>query len=166
MKKVIILFVASVFLFSTSQCKKDEDDKVENGNNQPGQQEKVIELEATDQMEYNKTEISAKKGQEVKVKLTAISALPAAAMSHNFVLLKSSADPAAVAQACSSSGTPENDYIAPVVEDDIIANTPAAAGGETVEVSFTAPEDIGEYDYICTFSGHSSTGKGVLTIEE
>ena len=41
------------------------------------------------------------------------------------------------------------------------------AGGETDEVTFTAPEEPGDYEYICTFPGHLAAGmKGTLTVEE
>jgi len=50
--------------------------------------------------------------------------------------------------------------------DQIIAHTDLAAGGETVEVIFTVPEETGDYPFICSFPGHFSAGMtGTLAVE-
>lgn len=127
------------------------------------QDTKVIKIDGLDSMKYSKTEITAKSGQKVTVKLTTISKLPAAAMSHDFVLLKSSANIKAFA--VSSSKHKENGYIDPSMKDQMIAHTGIASGGQTVEVTFTAPK-AGKYLYICTFPGHYLSGmKGILTVK-
>lgn len=57
-----------------------------------------------------------------------------------------------------------NDY---VPEDDaVIAYTPMSQPGETVEVTFTVPEESGEYGYLCTFPGHWATMQGTMIVEE
>ncbi len=109
--------------------------------------------------------ISAEPGEEIRVRLVTESDLPASAMAHNFVLLTLEADAAEFANAASKAK--DNEYIPADMEDDIIAHTDMAAGGETVEVTFTAPEETGEYEYICSFPGHYSGGmKGMLNVEE
>ena len=56
-------------------------------------------------------------------------------------------------------------YIPAAKKASILANTKLAGGGETVEVTFTAPTEPGEYTYICSFPGHVSGGmKGTLTV--
>jgi azurin len=86
-------------------------------------------------------------------------------MAHNFVLLTMNADAAAFANAAAKAR--DNEYIPTDMEDQIIAHTDLAAGGETVEVTFTAPEETGEYEYICSFPGHYSGGmKGMLNVKE
>jgi len=128
------------------------------------QDAKVIEMDGTDQLKFSKTEITAKPGQEITVKLTTVSSMPAAAMAHNFVLLTADADASEVAR--TSARYADNEYIAPEMEDQIIAYTDMAASGETVEVTFTAPEEPGDYTYVCTFPGHFLGGmKGTLTVE-
>jgi azurin len=128
------------------------------------QDAKVIEMEGTNTLKFSKTEITASPGQKITVKLTTVSKLPAQAMAHNFVLLKQSADATTVAQ--TSAKYADNKYIAPEMEDQIIAYTGMAGGGETVEVTFTAPDEPGIYTYVCTFPGHFLAGmKGTLTVE-
>ena len=128
------------------------------------QDAKVIEMDGLNTLKFSKTEITAKPGQKITVKLTTVSNIPPQAMSHNFVLLKQSADATAVAQA--SAKYADNEYISPEMKDQIIAYTDMGGGGETVEVTFTAPEEPGDYTYVCTFPGHFLGGmKGTLTVE-
>lgn len=125
---------------------------------------KVIEMKGTDQMRFSVENIEATPGQKITVKLTNDSKFPAAAMSHNFVLLKQSADAEAVDKA--SVTHRENDYIAPEMKDKIIAHTGLAGGGQTVQVTFNAPKKPGKYIYICTFPGHFNAGmKGTITVK-
>lgn len=37
--------------------------------------------------------------------------------------------------------------------------------GETVSVTFTAPEERGEYGYVCTFPGHRAPMQGTMHAE-
>jgi azurin len=128
------------------------------------QDAKVIEMDGLNTLKFSKTEITAKPGQKITVKLTTVSNIPPQAMSHNFVLLKQSADATAVAQA--SAKYADNEYISPEMKDQIIAYTDMGGGGETVEVTFAAPEEPGDYTYVCTFPGHFLGGmKGTLTVE-
>ena len=109
--------------------------------------------------------ITAAPGEELRIRLITESDLPASAMAHNFVLLTMNADAAAFANAAAKAR--DNEYIPTDMEDQIIAHTDLAAGGETVEVTFTAPEETGEYEYICSFPGHYSGGmKGMLNVKE
>lgn len=109
--------------------------------------------------------ITAKPGEKIRVKLTTKSKLPAMAMSHNFILLKRDADPEAFDKAASKAK--DNDYIPSGMTDKIIAHSGLAAGGETVEVTFTAPEKTGENTFLCSFPGHFASGmKGTLTVEK
>lgn len=132
--------------------------------NAVAQNVKVIEMKGTDQLRFSVENIEAAPGQKITVKLGNDTKFPAAAMSHNFVLLKQSADAKAFNQA--SAQHADNGYIAPELKGQIIAHTGLAGGGETVEVSFNAPEKPGEYIYVCTFPGHFAAGmKGTLTVK-
>lgn len=85
-------------------------------------------------------------------------------MSHNWVLLKQNANPAAFVQA--AMGAKANDYIPKSKLDKMIAHTDLVAGGESDSVTFTAPSKPGQYQYVCTFLGHFGAGmKGVLVVK-
>ena len=50
-------------------------------------------------------------------------------------------------------------------DEAILAYTPMANPGETVEVTFTAPSEPGNYRFICTYPGHFATMQGVLVVQ-
>jgi azurin len=109
--------------------------------------------------------ITAEPGEEIRIRLTTRSQMNANAMAHNWLLLTMDTD----AQAFSTAAlrAKDNDYVPANMTDQILAQTGLVGGGETTEVTFTAPEEPGEYEYICTFPGHFSAGmKGVLTVQE
>ncbi len=108
--------------------------------------------------------ITAEPGEEIRIRLTTKSSLPATAMAHNWILLEMGADAQAFANAASKAK--DNNYIPTDKQDQILTHTDLAAGGETVEITFTAPEEPGDYEYLCSFPGHYAAGmKGVLNVE-
>ncbi len=125
---------------------------------------RVVKLKADDKMQYDVKLIDAKAGEQIKVQLTTVSNLPKTEMSHNFVLLAkgTNADNFAMMAAMAR----DTNYIPKGQEKSILAQTSLAAGGETVEVTFTAPKEPGEYMYLCTFPGHYIAGmKGKLVVK-
>lgn len=104
-------------------------------------------------------------GEEIRITLTTVSNLPATAMSHNWTLIDMGTDLEAFWRAAISAR--DNDYISPDFEDQVIVHTRMLGNGETDSVTFTAPEETGEYDYLCTFPGHFSGGMyGKLIVQE
>ena len=141
------------FIFMTSVSAIAQDDA------------RVIEMKGLNNMTYDKTEIVAKPGEKITVRLTTVTDYKPRQMSHNFVLLKQTADVQSFIAASEKSAV--EDFIAPKMRDQVIAYTPMASGGETVEVTFTAPERPSKYMYVCTFPGHFFAGmKGTLTVKE
>ncbi len=125
---------------------------------------KVVEIKGTDDMKYSVTNIQATPGEEITVKLTAVGSMPKMVMAHNFILLKKGTDE----QAFVNAGALARDtaFIAPAQKEHVIASTPLAGAGETVEVSFKAPTAPGKYTYLCSFPGHFASGmKGTLTVK-
>jgi azurin len=124
---------------------------------------RTIELTATEAMKYDKTQLTARAGEKLRIVLKAVGSMPKMAMAHNFVLLKTGASPLEVNNAAFNARA--TDYIPESQKDKIIAFTPLAAGGETVEVTFTAPK-AGTYTFLCTFPGHFTQGmKGTLVVK-
>ena len=124
---------------------------------------RVVQIKGTDAMQYDRKSIEAKPGELLTVKLTAVSSMAKAEMSHNFVLLAPGVKPDSFAMAAAMAR--DNGYIPRAREKEILAATALAGGGETVEVTFTAPREPGEYVYICTFPGHFTGGmKGRLIV--
>lgn len=127
---------------------------------------RLIEIEVSDtlMMKFSVKTIEAAPGEELRVRLTNKGTLPKAAMGHNIIFLQKGTDmdefiPAAVAYK-DTTGVP------PEMESKVIAHTTILGPGEQEEITFKAPAEPGDYDYICSFPGHYLTGmKGVLTVK-
>lgn len=108
-------------------------------------------------MTFDVTTLKATAGKRVKIIFHNSSTdklLP-----HNWVLVRPGTE-AAVALAGLSQGA-EKGFLAP--GKDVLAASPLAARGETVEVIFTAPAP-GSYPFICTVPGHYMMMKGTLVV--
>ncbi len=125
---------------------------------------RTIEITGSETMKYSLSTITAKPGEKLRIVLKALGSMPKIAMAHNWVLLHAGVSPMEVSNAAFNARA--TDFIPAAMKDKIIAHTGLAGGGETVEVTFTAPAKAGNYDYLCTFPGHFSQGmKGTLTVK-
>jgi azurin len=122
-----------------------------------------IEITGDDDMRFNITSFEVKPRQRVTLTLKAVGELPKEAMSHNWVLLEQATDAATLTQRGSTH--PETDYIPSDRMVYVLAKTRLVGPGETDTVTFTAPRNSGQYDYICTFPDHYARGmKGIMTV--
>lgn len=113
------------------------------------------------QMKYRETEFTVAPGETIKLVFDNTATSPS--MQHNVVVLNSTEEDVfrRVGEAGMKAGS-SNDY---VPEDDaILAYTPIAPPGETVSVTFTVPEETGDYGYVCTFPGHWATMRGIMKV--
>lgn len=126
--------------------------------------DQTIEITGTDQLTFSVTEIEASPGETIQIVLTTESTMPPESMSHNVAVVEPSIDLEAFVNA--SAQAADSEYIAPEFEDEVIAYTEMIGGGETSEVTFTVPEEPGEYPFVCTFPGHYLGGmEGTLTVQ-
>ncbi|SRR6266542_3267240 len=125
---------------------------------------RTIELTATETMKFDKTRLTARPGEKLHVVLKSVGSMPKVVMAHNFVLLQAGASALEVNNAAFTAR--ETDFIPDSMRDKIIAFTPLAGGGETVDVTFDAPKKRGSYTFLCTFPGHFVQGmKGTLVVK-
>jgi azurin len=125
---------------------------------------RTVEIIGTDDMKFSVANIAAKPGEQIRIRLITKSAMPKIAMAHNFVLLQKGASQVKFVTA--SAQARETDFIAPEMKDQVLAFTPLAGGGETVETVFKVPAAAGEYPYLCSFPGHFQAGmRGTLTVK-
>jgi len=125
---------------------------------------RTIEIVGSDDMKYSVTTITARAGEPLHLRLVSKGTLPRIAMAHNVVVLKAGTD----VERFINDGFPfrATDFIPPTMKDAVIAKTPFAGPGETVQVFFTAPSKPGRYPFVCTFSGHFQAGmKGTLIVK-
>ncbi len=122
-----------------------------------------IEIQVGDNMRFAPARLDARPGEQLRVVLKAVGTMPRTAMAHNFVLLRKGADPKAFAD--KSATARDTGYIAPALKGDVLASTTLVGPGETAEVTFTAPRQVGEYTFLCSFPGHFVVGmRGTLVV--
>jgi len=115
------------------------------------------------QMKYKETEFTVPPGEEIELIFENTASSPA--MQHNVVILN---EPPSnqifqeIGQAGTSAGA-EKEYVSD--HDAILAHTPMSKPGETVSVTFTTPEETGDYGYVCTYPGHWSTMRGTMHVK-
>jgi azurin len=127
-------------------------------------QDAKIEITGNDQMQFNVKAFEVTEGQKVVLSFKHIGQLPAVAMGHNVVILKAGTAVPAFATKCAPAR--DTDYIPQDEESkkEIIAYTKMLGGGESDEITFTAPAP-GEYPFICSFPGHFAIMQGVMTVK-
>ncbi|MEI6866050.1 azurin [Flavicella sp.] len=172
MKKIILsIVVLSMILSSCGNEKKKtktpEKDKIEQKETVYQKEKSTTDVEkvtlnlgSNDQMQFDKSELKVKEGQEVTLILTHTGTMLKTVMGHNFVLLKKGTVVSDFAMEAMKAS--DNEYIP---EGDVtIAYTKLIGGGESATIKFIAPSK-GVYDYICSFPGHYGIMKGKFIVE-
>lgn len=173
MKNLLIYSIFISLIFALAACNGDAPEQAQEEAIDDGV--RTIEIIGNDDMKFVVSEpaeglvtgaasgqyvlleaIEASPGEELRIRLTTISNLPPAAMSHNLAIVELGTDLDAFARA--SITARDNEYIAPEFEDRVIVTTRMLGHNETDTITFTVPEEPGEYDYVCTFPGHFAGG--------
>lgn len=124
----------------------------------------TLELTAGDTMKFSVTRFEVRPGQQVRVILKNVGAVPKAAMGHNWVLLQRGTDVTAFTNAAVAAAAA--DYFPVAQAASVIAYTKLLGPKQTDEITFTAPTEPGDYDYLCSFPAHWAAGmKGVLVVK-
>lgn len=150
----------------TDQHKADETEQEQERDQKTDAQDgeaRTITLEPDDnQMKYATTELTTKPGEEIN--LVFDNTATEDSMKHNVVLLD--ADDTDTSREIAQAGwkLPDREYVPE--NDAILEYTEMSDPGETAELTFTTPEEAGEYRYICTYPGHYPSMKGTLVVEE
>lgn len=111
--------------------------------------------------EESSTSFTVQAGQTVNLTLENVATLPI--MLHNVVILSSNEDD--VANRVGMAGIAAGEANAFVPDDPaILAATPLAQPGETVQITFEAPAEPGTYRYICTYIGHHTLMQGTMIV--
>lgn len=155
---------ASLIPAAAEQATKTPPAKTDVAKPAPAGAVRTIEIVGTDDMKYSVTTIPAKRGEQLRVRLTSKGAMPKIAMAHNFILLTLKANALKFSEAAAQARA--TDFVPPSMKDQVIASTTLAGQGETVEVTFKVPAVAGSYPYLCTFPGHFAAGmKGNLVVK-
>jgi azurin len=113
-----------------------------------------------DELVYDKTSLTAKPGEAIKLTFKNGSA-KAAGLQHNLVLVKPGTMDAV--SAASIAAGAEKGWLAE--SPDIIVHTKLLDSGKSETLSFKAPTTPGDYPYFCSFPGHNAMMKGILHVK-
>ncbi len=124
-------------------------------------QTRIVEIATVEaQMIYDVTAFRVAPGQQVEIVLRNADVLP-----HNLVIVRPGAGEL-VGRAADAMATDPDAF-----EKEFIPDSPAVMyatrmlqEGESARLRFTAPEQEGNYPYICTFPAHWITMKGVMEV--
>jgi len=124
-----------------------------------------VTIRAVDnEMLYEQDRFTVPAGEEISVTLDN-TGTTSSAMLHNIVILRSDSDAVLdrVGQAGLMAGA-DRGYIP--TDESILAHSEIAEPGEFVDFTFTAPNEPGEYRFICTYPGHYGIMQGVMNVVE
>jgi azurin len=118
----------------------------------------VIRIGTIPGLRYDVSEFSVKPGTEVEVAFN-----NSDEMLHNFVITKPGARLAVVEAAIALGDRAADRHFVPETPNVLWA-TPVVPSGQWATLKFTAPSQIGEYPYVCTFPGHGFVMFGTMIV--
>lgn len=125
-----------------------------------------VGIEGDDLIRYSINRFEVKPGQMVRLTLHHVGSLPAQAMGHNVVILKAgNVYYEFGADVGENGGSAANNFVPEALRDRVIAFTKMIGGGESATVEFQAPEEPGEYPFLCTFPGHFGQMNGNMVVK-
>lgn len=125
-----------------------------------------IVIEGDDAMRFDIDEFTVDAGQMVRLTLEHVGNLPAQAMGHNVVILYPGDDVMEFgADVGEHEGGHHDDFVPEALRDRVVAFTAMIGGGETAVVEFQAPQEPGEYPFLCSFPGHFGQMNGIMVVE-
>ena len=104
-------------------------------------------------LEFDPPSIAVKQGTRLRLRFVNAGTLP-----HNVVIVRNEDDIDSLAAVASRAG---KDFVPHALETRLIAWTPLASPGQTVEVTFVVPPP-GVYTYVCLMTGHTNSMMGTL----
>ncbi len=120
-----------------------------------------LDIEAGQNLSFNKRELRVKAGASVALKFKNPDVVP-----HNWALVKPGTLQKVGELANRLIGDPDaaiNNYIPS--SDDVICYTDIVEGQDETIIYFKAPSEEGRYPYLCTFPGHWMVMNGELVVE-
>ncbi len=113
-----------------------------------------------EQMRYDRTQFTVPSGMKVRLIFTNPDA-----MDHNLIMTEpgAAARVAFAALKLEEDGTGVQKHWRPDVNGILFASRMLAHGDSQI-LDFTAPKAAGDYDYLCTFPGHSQLMRGVMHV--
>lgn len=125
---------------------------------------KEITITGNDAMQFNVKSFEANVQQSLRLTFKNIGSMPKIAMGHNLVILKKDISAITFGQKVLASGGSATNPLPKSLLGDVIASTRLLGPGESEVVIFKAPNETGEYEYVCTFPGHFAMMRGKMIV--
>jgi len=114
-------------------------------------------------MKFNLETFQVSPGSTVKLTLKNVGTMPKFSMGHNVVILDLGTDSGKFVEAAMNSAGTE--YIPAAQKGKVVAHTKLLGGGEEDTIVFLAPQQPGDYPFVCSFPGHMQVGmKGTMKV--
>jgi azurin len=122
---------------------------------------RLVVVTATDDMKFSVTEIRARPGETLRIRLAGAGTAPKSAMAHNLIVLRPGTNQIEFVDAAARAKA--TDYIPPKLKGQVLAATTLIGNGEAGEVVITLPARAGTYPFLCSFPGHFINGaRGII----
>jgi azurin len=125
---------------------------------------KEIIITGNDAMQFDVKSFEAKGEESLRLTFKNIGSMPKIAMGHNLVILKKDISAITFGQKVLASGGSATNPLPKSLLGDVIASTKLLGPGESEVVIFKAPNETGEYEYVCTFPGHFAMMRGKMIV--
>lgn len=122
----------------------------------------VINLEAGDDMKFNRSSFTIAAGKEVTLTLKHTGKMDKHTMGHNVVILKPGEEVREYGNEAQKAK--DEEYTPQSLSAKVVAHTQLIGGGESTVLKFTIAEP-GEYPFLCSFPGHYPIMKGTITVK-
>ncbi len=123
---------------------------------------RTVTLTANDSMKFSLSDIQAAPGERLRLVLHNVGRMPKHTMGHNWVLFQSM-EASAFNRIGMEAARNAPDYL-PADRSVILAKTKMLGPGESDTITFTVPEETGDYPFACTFPGHFALMRGKVTV--
>ena len=122
-------------------------------------------IASNDAMQFDLKSFEVSGGEKVRLTLKNVGSMPKIAMGHNLVILKKDLDALAFGKKVLASGGSASNPLPSSLLGEVLAYTKLLGPGESHTIEFTAPNDAGDYEYVCTFPGHFAMMRGTMTVK-
>jgi azurin len=125
---------------------------------------RLVVVTAGDDMKFSVTQITARPGEVLRIRLNAVGTAPKATMAHNLIVLRPGSNQIAFVEAAAQAKA--MDYVPSALKSQILASTILIANGERAEVEVRLPKRAGTYPFLCSFPGHFANGaRGSIVVK-
>ena len=124
-----------------------------------------VTITGNDTMQFDLKSFEVESGQKIELTFKNIGKIPKIAMGHNLVILKKGISAIKFGQKIMGMGASATNALPEESMEDVIAATKLLGPSESDVITFTAPMEAGDYQFVCTFPGHFAMMRGIMVVK-